>query len=456
MGQNKLFPIFLKIKNQPCLVVGGGKVAYQKIKQLIESEGDVTVISKECINEISKLNKIKWIKSKYKNQYLSGYKLVISATSNNRINKAVYVDATKMGIPVNIVDQPELCSFYFGSVHTDGDLKVAVSTNGKSPSAGKQIRNLIIKSLPSRIDNIIDRFSKLREQLKYRMLFTDRKIFLNNLSQNYIIPKTGKVVIVGCGPGSPELLSIKAAETISTADVLLYDALIHADILTLASEKAKKIFVGKRCEKNCINQSTINKMMLNYAQSGKIVVRLKGGDPFLFGRGGEEAIFLRENNVSFNIIPGITAGIGAASQAGIPLTHRDYSKGVLFLTGHEFDNNEKINWNLVSQLNMTLVIYMGYKKLNKILLSLIEGGKDVETPIGIIQKGTTEEQKIVIGKIGSINKKIKREKLETPIIIIIGEVVNIYKYLKNYIEINPAIHSNTNNFGIHQFQDISN
>ena len=196
-------------------------------------------------------------------------------------------------------------------------------------------------------------------------------------------------------------------------------------------------------------------MLLDYAQSNKRVVRLKGGDPFLFGRGGEEAVFLRNHHISVYIVPGITSGIGAATQAGIPLTHREYSQGVLFITGHESNNKEKINWNLVSKLDMTLVIYMGYAKLNTIVSNLIKEGKDPSTPIGLIQKGTTGDEKIIIGEIGSIHQKIKTKKLETPIIIVIGKVIDIYKYLKDYIEIIPALDCD-NPFGVQTSQDILN
>ena len=297
MGQNKLLPIFLKIKNQPCLVVGGGKIAYQKIKQLIQSEADITVLSEECIDKIIMFENINWIKSKYNKRYLRGYKLVISATSDNEVNKEVYHDAENIGIPVNIVDQPELCSYYFGSVHTEGDLKIAVSTNGQSPSAGKQIKRVLIKALPNRIGSIINRFSELRRKVKDTMSYEERKKIFGSLAKKEIISRKGTVSIVGAGPGAPDLLTLKAAELISNADIILYDALIHSDILSLSSENAKKIFVGKRSGKKCIKQSTINQMLLDYAQSNKRVVRLKGGDPFLFGRGGEEAIFLRDHHI---------------------------------------------------------------------------------------------------------------------------------------------------------------
>ena len=178
MSQNKLLPIFLKIKDKPCLVVGGGKIAYQKIKQLIQSEVYITVLSKECIDKIVMIENINWIKSKYNKKYLNGQKLVISATSDNKVNNQVYIDAEKKGIPVNIVDEPKLCSYYFGSVYSNGNLKVAVSTNGKSPSAGKHLRDLIAKSVPNKIDSIINKFSQLRKQLKSNMSYNNRKIFL--------------------------------------------------------------------------------------------------------------------------------------------------------------------------------------------------------------------------------------------------------------------------------------
>ena len=208
MNQNNLLPIFLKVKRQPCLIVGGGKIAYQKIKQLIVCEADITVISKKYINKIKQLyknDKIKLIKSRYYKKYINGYKLVISATSDNKVNKQVYSDAEKLRIPVNIVDEPELCSYYFGSVYSNGNLKVAVSTNGESPSVGKQVRDLISKSMPDKIDSIINRFSQLRKKIKSNMSYYDRKIFFGNLAKKHIDFNKGRVVIVGAGPGSPDL-----------------------------------------------------------------------------------------------------------------------------------------------------------------------------------------------------------------------------------------------------------
>ncbi len=429
--KNALLPVFMNLKREPSIVIGGGVVAFQKIKQLVESKSIITVISPSCIKEIQNLHSIgaiNWIQKKYNRSLIGNPKIIIGATSNKKVNKSIYHDAESLGIPVNIVDQPELCSFYFGAVHTDGNIKIAVSTNGKSPSIGKKIRDFIASNLPDSIDNIASKFYDLREKLKSNMNHIERKYFLNSLSENQFSFKNGKVFLVGVGPGSPEHLTLKAVDLISKAEIIFYDALIHPSILSLSSNKTSKVYVGKRSDQKNIHQNTINNLMVEHAKLGKVVVRLKGGDPFIFGRGGEEAMFLKKNEIPFEIIPGISSGVGVASQLGLPLTYRNYSKGVIFLTGHEI--KKSINWQNISQLNLTLVIFMGLGNSPEIISNLLKHGKSKNTPIALIQKGTTPQEKIVVGDIGSIINKLKSIKLEKPVIIIIGDVVHIYNYLK--------------------------
>ncbi len=431
--RNQLLPVFLNLHNQNCLVIGGGNIAYQKINQLLESNAKITVVSKKCNTKIINLfnnNQLLWISDIYKVNYIKNMKLIIGATSSQKVNQQIFNDSNQLNIPVNIVDQPELCSFYFGAVHSNGNLKFSVSTNGKSPIIAKRIRDLFVKSIPLNTDEIIEKFGEIRKNIQTKLsTYYERKQFFERLANIHFHSNKAKVTILGAGPGDPELISIKGFNALMNADIILYDALVSKDLVENINLNAEKINVGKRAGKHNFPQESINKLIVSQFHKNKNVVRLKGGDPFIFGRGGEECEYLSKNNIKFEIIPGISSGIGIPSQLGIPLTHRNYTKGVIFLTGHEIDNS--INWDAISKSNMTLVIYMGYNNINSIIDCLIKNGKSSNTSIGLIQKGTTKDQKIIIGEIGTINKKLKEEKLRTPVLIIIGEVVNIYSQIKN-------------------------
>jgi len=236
----------------------------------------------------------------------------------------------------------------------------------------------------------------------------------------------GKVFLVGAGPGNPELLTIKAAELVKTAEVVVYDRLVSASILKLASENAEKIYVGKRTGKHELTQEKITELLIEKAREGKKVVRLKGGDPFLFGRGGEEAEALADNNIDFEVVPGITSAIAAPAYAGIPLTHRDYASSVTIVTGHRARDSERsVDWVKMARLGGTLVILMGVESLEAIANKLVKGGLNPNTPVAVIEQGTLKQQKSVVGKIGTIAKETKEQNVKPPAVIVVGEVVTL-------------------------------
>ena len=441
---NHLLPIFMKLENQPCLVVGGGKVAFQKIKQLLDSKAEVTVVAlKVCENIQAMPVYINY--SEYRENDVKGYQLVIAATDDDSTNRRIYEDAQKLGIPINVVDQPELCSFYMGSVYRDGDMKVAVSTNGRCPSFGKYLRDHIKNMSKGLWGKTLQQLALKREKIVKKFISYSQKQKLleklvNNSSNSIIgkLPSKGKVFIVGAGPGDPELITVKGLRAIQKADVILHDALIHPHLVFEINPVAEKIFVGKREGRHSVNQKTIHRIMVEEAGKGRQIVRLKGGDPFIFGRGGEEAEALAKKGIPFEVIAGVTAGIGAAAGFGIPLTYRNQASSTLLVTGHQCEKGGSQDWAALAKLDSTLVFYMGLKKIKEIVRGLVENSKPLNTPLAIIQNATMVNQEIMTSTLAGIEADLRLKKPKTPAIIIIGEVVNHYVKLENCLENLPA------------------
>jgi uroporphyrin-III C-methyltransferase/precorrin-2 dehydrogenase/sirohydrochlorin ferrochelatase len=441
---NTLLPIFMKIKFEPCLIVGGGKIALQKARQLIEAEADITIVAPNLIPGFDVL-KITHTSTNYERKHIAGKKLVIAATNDSEINRKVYQDAVALNIPVNVVDEPELCSFYMGSVYQDGDLKIAVSTNGTCPSFGQYVRDHIKsvsrgiwgKSLAKlalhrkRVIQSITDYSKKQQIIS--QLVAKEEAF-----HNYSSKKQGKVFIVGAGPGDPELITVKGYHAIKNADIILHDALIHPHLVFEVNPLAEKIFVGKRNGKHSVSQKEIQSILIEEVNKGRQVVRLKGGDPFIFGRGGEEAIALAGENIPFEVIAGVTAGIGAAAGYGIPLTSRKEANKTLFITGHQCDRKGEHDWKKLATLDATLVFYMGLKRIDDIINGLTQNKMSLYTPIAIIQNATLINQQILTSTLGEIKNKLSKDEVKTPAIIIIGEVVNHHENIQSCIDNLPA------------------
>ncbi len=442
---NTLYPAFLKLEGKPVLVVGGGAVAEQKITGLLESRADVTVIAPEASASILQLaaqGRLTLQSRAFQPTDTAGFHLVIGATDDRAVQHAVFMDAQRQGIPVNIVDVPELCSFYTASIFRKGDLSIAVSTNGKSPTLGKLIRDRIRERFERGYPELLERLGAIRaDVLELFPDYASCKTYFEQLVQAEVKvlelrhnddevgrrknqTKTGKVWLVGAGPGDPELISVKGLRILRTADVVIYDALVGSDLLREVPSSAEKHFVGKRAGRHCVSQSEINALLIKHAREGKIVVRLKGGDPFIFGRGGEELEALKAEGIEVEIVPGITAGTGVPASVGIPVTHRQISSSVAFVAGHRCASSTQkpIDWKALRSID-TVVIYMGIRSIRSVTDEMLEAGYDPELPAAAIFGGTMIEEVIVTDTLANLADGIRNITTTLPGLIIVGEVV---------------------------------
>lgn len=451
-------PLFHRLTEKKCLIIGGGSVATRKARLLMEANASVTVIAPELDEELSQLaseNKIEHIERSFKLGDSNLYSLVICATNDPKINAQVSKDAQQNNIPVNIVDQPELCSFIFPAIVDRAPITIAVSSGGVAPVLSRMLRAKLETLLPHGLGNLAGLSAKFRQTVKEHFANTEqRRLFWESifddpiadlcyqgqdkkaeaalqerLNQTDDTPATGKVYLVGGGPGDPELLTLKALRILQLADIIVYDRLVSPAVLNLARRDAERIYVGKKRSDHSVSQEGINALLIKLAKQGKRVVRLKGGDPFMFGRGGEEIETLVDENIAFEVVPGITAASGCASYSGIPLTHRDHAQSCMFVTGHLKDNTVNLDWDQLAKPNQTIVIYMGLIGLRQISEKLIARGLATDTAVALIQKGTTAEHLVIISDLINIADKVDTIKPKPPTLIIIGSVVTLHNKL---------------------------
>lgn len=451
-------PLFFNLKNQHCLVVGGGETASRKTDLLLQAGANVTIISPQLgrsLQDLADNNEIVYKDKKFQNSDLNGYRLVISATSDRTVNSQVSEEAHRQNIPVNVVDNPDLCSFIFPSIVDRSPVIAAISTGARSPVLARILRGKIESIIPAAFGRLAELSDKFRPAVKAR--FNDiyqRRTFWEKVLQGPIAeqvfagheeraeasleallksdntePNCGEVYLVGGGPGDPDLLTFKALRLMQQADVVLYDRLIAPEVLNLVRRDAERIYVGKRRSQHHVAQEEINTLLVKLAQQGKRVVRLKGGDPFVFGRGGEEIETLMEEAIPFQVVPGITAASGCAAYAGIPLTHRDHAQSCQFVTGHLKDGSVNLDWDKLALPNQTTIIYMGLTSLSQICDSLIERGRSPSLPAALIQQGTTRHQRVFTGTLATLPKLIEQEKIKPPTLIIIGSVISLHEKL---------------------------
>ena len=453
-----LLPIFLNIKNKKCVVVGGGEVAFRKATLLLRAGADLHIVAPLVSDELRKLRLDRdcTITLKiFEEADLNDAVLIVAATDDLEINERVSVIASKLNIPVNVVDQPHLCSFIMPSIVDRSPIVVAISSGGTSPILTRKLKELNETMIPGRIDKLAELLGSFRGRVKTEIDdFSERIRFWENVLDSEIPELVyngqddearsaldnwltnsqsdrvgGEVYLVGAGPGDPDLLTLRALRPMHKADVVLYDRLVSPEILLKLRPDAQKIYVGKRSADHAVPQETINEMLVRLAKEGKRVLRLKGGDPFIFGRGGEELESLAAAGIPFQIVPGITAASGCASYAGIPLTHRDYSQSVRFLTGHTKDGRVPLEWDILVKEQQTLVFYMGLAGLPFICDQLLKHGMSSTTHAAVIQQGTTQNQKVVVGSLDRIADLAVEKEIQAPTIIIIGEVVKLQKSL---------------------------
>ncbi|MGY6275351.1 siroheme synthase CysG [Methylomonas sp. MgM2] len=452
------FPLFLTLKNQPCLVVGGGDVAARKIELLGRAGASITVVAeafgKSVLSLQTELN-LTLLQKRFSDPDVLGMKLVVSATNDKATNRQVARAANQHQIPVNVVDDPELCSFIFPAIVDRSPLIAAVSSGGSSPVLARLLRAKIESVIPSaygRLAQFAEGFRlSVKQQIKHpaqRRLFWEN-ILNGRVAELVLIGKTedaerefirclnnadqpkpvGEVYLIGAGPGDPDLLTFRALRLLQQADIVVYDRLVSPGILEMARRDAEKIYVGKQRSNHSLAQESINELLANLALAGKRVARLKGGDPFIFGRGGEEIETLLQQGISFQVVPGITAASGCASYAGIPLTHRDHAQSCTFVTGHLKDGSINLNWKQLAIPNQTIVIYMGLVGLENICQALIDHGLPSDYPIAIIQQGTTPNQKVITGTLSNMPQQAHQAGIKPPTLIIVGTVVRLHEKL---------------------------
>ncbi|NNH27047.1 siroheme synthase CysG [Acinetobacter terrestris] len=453
-----IFPISLKLQQQPCLIVGGGHIAYRKAVLLAKAGAVIHVIAPEIeanLLEIVKACQGQYVQSPFSPDIpLRNYRLVIAATNDKATNIQVFEACEAEKILVNSVDDPPHCRFMVPAIIDRSPLVVSIATNGTSPVLSRQIRTQLEANIPHGMGKLADFSGKWRTAVKAKIenpderrifwedlyasplkeqVFNDNIAEANRLIEQALIewkkPK-GEVYLVGAGPGDPELLTLKALRLMQQADVIIYDRLVSPPILDLCRRDAEKIYVGKARSNHSVPQDGINALLVEYAAQGKRVCRLKGGDPFIFGRGGEEIQELFAAGVAFQVVPGITAASGCSAYAGIPLTHRDYAQSVRFLTGHLKEGSPELPWNELVYENQTLVLYMGLVGLEKICAQLIAHGQRPNMPVALISKGTTPDQKVVVGTLADIASKVTEHQIQAPTLTIIGEVVSLRDQLQ--------------------------
>jgi uroporphyrin-III C-methyltransferase/precorrin-2 dehydrogenase/sirohydrochlorin ferrochelatase len=452
------FPIFLDTTDLTCLVVGAGEVAARKVELLLKTSAQITVVAPwvcDTVQRFAKEEKIQLIVRPYIESDMNHKQIVFVATDNSEINKQIHDQARAQKILVNVVDNTPLCQFITPSIVDRSPIIIAMSSGGVAPVLLRYLRQKLESVIPQKV-SLLGLFSeKFRASVKKRFKsVTERRYFWEDvldgdiaenvlqgnesLAEQKFLDKlnapdasktVGEVYLVGAGPGDPDLLTFRALRLMQKADVVVYDRLVSPEILELVRRDAEKIYVGKAKSKHTLPQDEINELLIKQALAGNRVVRLKGGDPFIFGRGGEELETLIEHGISFQVVPGITAASGAASYAGIPLTHRDHAKSVVFATGHLRDNSINLNWQALAQPDQTIVFYMGLTGLPIICKQLVKHGLAPTTPIAMVQSATTSQQKVVIGTLEDIQQKAKAAKIKPPALIIVGSVVSLHKKL---------------------------
>lgn len=450
-------PIFIDIKQKPCLVVGGGDIAYRKMSLLLKANAQVTCVDQSACANVQALadqDKITLIKRNFEVSDITSQALIISATNNTQVNAQVSQLAHSANIPVNVVDSPDLCSFIMPSIVDRSPIIIAISSAGKTPVLARLIRAKLESTIPHAYGKLAELAGSFRDQVKAKFTnIEDRRFFWERSFSGIIAEKVfsgrvdeakaamqqqlddstdsdvGEVYLVGGGPGDPDLLTFKALRLMQQADVILYDRLVSEGVMELVRRDAELIYVGKERDNHSVPQEGINQLLVDLAKKGRRVCRLKGGDPFIFGRGGEEIETLAENGIPFQVVPGITAASGCSTYSGIPLTHRDYSQSCRFVTGHLKDGSMNLPWDELAVEQQTIVFYMALKGAKHLSDKLIEHGMRSNMPAALVEKGTTPDHRVWTTTLGELPTIVATQPIKAPTLIIVGEVVKLREKL---------------------------
>ena len=452
----KLYPLFADLNGRPVLVVGGGAVAERKIEALLGAGARVTVASPEITRRIGE-----WIAAgavarhagEFRAVLLDRAWLAVAATSDRLVNRAVATAAAARQIWVNVVDDAELSTFHVPAVIDREPLQIAISSGGGAPMLARAVRRKIELALDESLGSLARLLERARARIKIalpesaaRRRFFDRVIegpvadrvrggrideaereLARALREDF--SAAGTVVLVGAGPGDPGLLTIKGLRALSDADVIVHDRLVSDEVLALARRDAERVAVGKQAGRACIAQEEISALLVELARAGKRVVRLKGGDPFVFGRGGEELEALRDAGVPYEVVPGITAALACAAYAGVPLTHRDHAQSVRLVTAHTKDSLDALDWNALAQERQTLAVYMGVGLLEQLREKLVAHGRAPSTPFALVENGSRAEQRVVAGTLEDLPRLARAHAVQSPALLLLGEVAGLAERL---------------------------
>ena len=448
------FPITLRLAGSRVLVVGGGEVAARKVRLLLRARPAISVVARELNDELAGLlakGEIAHPASEFAAEQIIGCRLVIAATDDRTLNRAVAAAADAANVPVNVVDDPEPSSFITPSIVQRDPILVAISTGGAAPVLARRLRERIEALLPTAYGRLAQFMDRNRPRVKSLPVEARRALweqFLDGPGPERLLvgdeaaaafelesllrgePARGEVYLVGAGPGDPDLLTFRALRLMQQADVVLFDRLVSPAIMELVRRDAERIFVGKQRNQHTVPQDEINSELVRLAQAGKRVLRLKGGDPFIFGRGGEEIEQLAAAGIAFQVVPGITAASGCAAYAGIPLTHRDYAQSCIFVTGHaRADGVLNLHWDQLARRGQTVVFYMGVVTLPRICAELMAHGLPPDWPAALIENGTQPGQRVIAGTLADLPAKVAELPPGGASLIIVGEVVRLREKL---------------------------
>lgn len=451
-------PLFFDLRHQWVLLVGGGAVALRKARLLSKAGARIKLVSPEAQPELVQLVEEgggQVLAGAYSDAHLAGVVLVIAATDQPDVNRRVSSDCRARGLPVNVVDNPELCSVIMPAIVDRSPLMIGISSGGEAPVLARILRAQLESTIPAAYGRLAGFASRFRDKVKQKFSDGDqrrrfwerllsgpvRELVLAGdtaaaeqqlLAQLHRDHTGGEVYLVGAGPGDPDLLTFKALRLMQQAEVVLYDRLVSEPIMELVRRDAERIYVGKKRAEHALEQQEINQLLVDLALQGRRVLRLKGGDPFIFGRGGEEIELLAQHNIPFQVVPGITAASGCACYAGIPLTHRDFAQSVRFITGHLKDGTCDLSWDELVGDDQTLVFYMGLAGLEEICRQLIAHGKNPKTPAALIERGTTPQQRVHMADLAGLPAYVARREIHAPTLLIIGGVVSLHEKLRWY------------------------
>jgi uroporphyrin-III C-methyltransferase/precorrin-2 dehydrogenase/sirohydrochlorin ferrochelatase len=453
------FPMFFDLKGQRVLVVGGGAVALRKISLLERCGANITVVAPEMAPELVERGTrgtVRLALREFDPGDLDGARMVIVATSRRAVNRWIATLSEARAIPVNVVDDKEASRFIVPAIVDRDPVIIAISTGGTSPVLARRLRERLEAFIPKRFGEFASwlkglrqtSMDKLRDTEERRRFFERlvdgpaakrfidgdargaRRIALELLTATANAPRAvGEVTLVGAGPGDPELLTLKALRALQDAEVIFYDRLVSSAILDMARRDACLVCVGKSSGGDSAAQQEINDLLIRHASEGRRVVRLKGGDPFIFGRGGEELEALARARIDFSVIPGVTAALGIAAYAGIPLTHRHHAHSVTFVTGHADKNGKEPDWRALAAPGVTAVFYMGLGRLDHIVSELKAAGAPAGRPAALVSQGTLPDQRVIAATLGTLSAAAARATLESPTLLMVGDVVALQSTL---------------------------